>query len=110
MDPVSAAASLLALLAAAGSTCKFIYNFILNISDAPYKITSQKVKLKCLHQTLSTLIRVYGELPPELQVDTDLLWHIRKFTEDVEKIKVKIQSRGSMRDRSRTYHLRERCG
>jgi hypothetical protein len=110
MDPVSVAASLLTLLGAAGATCEFVYNFILDIADIPDEIRSQAIKLQCLHQSISTLLDIYrrDDLPPELQIDPFLERNIRIFLDDVRKVETKIQSSSQRLDGSRTRRLWER--
>ena len=107
MDPASFSASILALLGAAGGSCKFIYNFILDISDAPANIHSQTVKLRCLHQTISSLIQVYDnpDLPPDLQMDPTLRLHIINFVHEIETIKAKIQSKARTLEKGRAHRL-----
>lgn len=107
MDPASFSASILALLGAAGGSCKFIYNFILDISDAPADIHSQTVKLRCLHQTISNLIWVYDnpDLPPDLQMDPTLRLHIINFVHEIETIKAKIQSKACALEKGRAHRL-----
>lgn len=110
MDPASFAASLLTLLGAAGATCEFVYNFILDVSEAPDEIHSQAIKLRCLHQSISSLVGLYGrdDLPPELQLDPFLENHIRKFLKDIRNIETKIKRSSTRLDGSRKHHLRER--
>jgi hypothetical protein len=110
MDPISFSASLLTLLGAAGGSCKFVYNFILDISDAPSDIHSHTVKLRCLQRTISTLIRVYSHagLPPDLQIDPTLQMYIVDFVQEIEAIKEKIEERQRSLDRGPARHLWER--
>lgn len=110
MDPISFTASVLTLLGAAGGSCKFLYNFILDISDAPDEILSQNVKLRGLHQTILNLIRVYdsGDLPPELALDPALRMNILHFIKEIDIIKSKIQSKGNALGKGRVHLLWER--
>lgn len=110
MDPVSFAASLLTLLGAAGATCEFTYNFILDISDVPDEIRSHAIKLRCLHQSISTLMNLYGrdDLPPEMQLDPFLERNVRHFLDNVRVVETKFRNSSVRLDRSRTRHLLER--
>lgn len=107
MDPISFSASILTLLGAAGGSCNFIYRFILDISDAPADIHSHSVKLRCLHHTISNLIRVYEhtDLPLDLHMDPMLRVHIVDFVDEIGKIKAKIESKGRMLEKGRTHHI-----
>ena len=110
MDPVSFAASLLTLLGAAGATCEFVYNFILDISNVPDEIRLQAIKLRCLHQSISTLVSFYrrDDLPPELQLDPFLERNVRNFLDNVRGVEAKFQNSSARLDRSRTCHLLEK--
>jgi hypothetical protein len=110
MEPVSFTASVLTLLAAAGGSCKFLYNFVLDVSDAPSEIYSQNSKLSSLHRTFLGLIQIYEspELPPELQLDSDLHKNLLRFIDAIDAFKTKIQRRGRRLDRNRRHHAWER--
>lgn len=110
MDPISFTASVLTLLAAAGGSCKFLYNFVLDISDAPSEIYSQNIKLRSLHRTFLSLIQFYEspDLPPELQLDSDLRANLLRFIDAIGVFKTRIQKRGRRLDRNRRHHAWER--
>ena len=107
MDPASFAASLLTLLGAAGATCEFVYNFILDIADVPDEIRSQAIKLQCLHQSISTLVNLYrrDDPPPELQIDPFLERNIRIFLDDVRKVETEIKNSSERLNESRSSRL-----
>lgn len=109
MDPVSFSASVLTLLAAAGQTCSFVHNFIIDISGAPSEIIDQTVKLQCLQRTISQLIQAYGALPSDLQLDPDLIYHLLKFNQEIKQVRTRIQNSSVGLERNRTRHLWERC-
>jgi len=110
MDPTSFAASVLALLTAAGASCEFLYNFILDISEAPEEIHVQAIKLQCLHQSISSLIELYeGEdALPELHLDGLLKDHIYKFLDYTHTIKRRVSESSIQLGKGRVHQLRER--
>jgi hypothetical protein len=110
MDPISFVASVLTLLGAAGASCEFLYNFMLDISELPEEIHSQARKLQCLKQSISNLIRIYEQdaASAELQLDLFLKEQLRRFLDDIGKIEMKIRASSSRLNRSCAYHLRER--
>jgi hypothetical protein len=107
MDPVSFSASILTLLITAGNSCQRIHDLMVGISDAPYEIHSQTAKVRCLHQTISNLIRVYDlpDLPPDLKMDSVLRVHIEDFLFEIERINSKVQSKGQMLQKSRGQNI-----
>jgi len=109
MDPVSLSASFVTLLASGAASCKFIYNSLLDFSDAPLEIATQAAKLKCLHGTILSTVEAYSKLPPDLHLDPNLEDQIQRFVLHVEKIKVIIENKSYGLNRSRSHHLRERC-
>jgi len=110
MEPVSFAASLVALLGAAGSTCEFTYNFILDIGQVPHEIQSQAIKLQCLHESISTLLDFYSrdDLPPGLKINPFLESKLRIFLDETRDVENQIKNRSKNLDESRTRRLWER--
>ena len=110
MDPTSFAASVLTLLGAAGASCEFIYNFMLDISELPEEIHSQARKLHCLKQSISNLIKIYEQnaAPHELYLDPFLKEQLKRFLDDTGEIESRIRKSSSRLDQSRAYHIWER--
>jgi len=107
LDPISATASVITLLGAAGQTCKVLYNFFLDIADAPSEIRDHSIRLECLHRTLSTLVQVYSELPENVPTDAPLCSRITEFMKEAEKARDKFSGRDcsplSIRERLRWF-------
>lgn len=93
MDPLSASASVLTLLAAAGSSCGFLHSLVVNISDAPQDIKRQNETLRCLHHTLMHLSQIYASLPEEHRLETPLHEWISNFATEVSSIRSKVDDR-----------------
>ena len=93
LDPISATASIITLLGAAGGTCKFLYNFFLGIVDAPSEIRDYSIRLEYLYRTLSTLVQVYSELPKDLATNALLCSWIVEFMREAELTKGKFLRR-----------------
>jgi hypothetical protein len=110
MDPVSLAASLVTLLAAAGAICEFAYNFILDISEVPDEVHTQAIKIRCIRQSFSSLVRFYerSDLPPELHLDPFLENSIRNFLKDISVFETEMVRKSTGLVKSRTRHLKER--
>lgn len=108
MDPVSTTASILTVLGAAGSTCKVIYNAILDFKDAPHDIKLQNKKLQCLHGTINCLLHVCKSLPEEFQLASHLMG-MDDFIRDISFINVKIQRQSEALDRRKIIRIKESC-
>jgi hypothetical protein len=104
-DPISATASVLTMLGAAGGTSKFLYNLIVDIADAPSEIRAHMIRFECLNRTLSTLIQTYGSLPQDIPPDTVLCDRLSQFLEEAERIRTKFQGKTE----ASTFGIRERC-
>lgn len=85
-DPILVTAGALTLLAAAGSSAKFLYNLVFEIHDAPSEIRSQNTKLRLLHQTVSDVKRVYDNLPQAVELESRLRTDIIEFIEEIDSI------------------------
>jgi hypothetical protein len=109
MDPTSFVASVLTLLGAAGASCEFLYNFILDISELPDEIHSQARKLQCLKLSISNLIKIYEQdaAPAEVHLDPFLKAQLQIFLHETGKIETKIRRSSFRLDQSRAHHLRE---
>lgn len=107
-DPISFTASVLTLLAAAGGSCKFLYNFVLDIQDTPVEIQTQTIKLRCLHQTISNVIRVYDGLPQEIQLESHVRSDIVGFIEEIENIKTSVHEKDRKLNLGRMHHWKEK--
>lgn len=108
MDPVSFAASLLTLIAAAGKSCEVISEFVFDIHDAPKDIHAQSNKLQCLQQSFRHLLGVFTALPPDLQLDTVLQQNLVAFTQDIDSFTTKVQGMGIRLGQGRVQHAWER--
>lgn len=93
MEPASFAASILTLLAAAGATTEFVYNFILDIENIPEDIHSQAIKLQCLHQAFSSLVDTYTSDASlsEVRLDPYLQGHLELFTIEIHELERKFR-------------------
>jgi len=109
MDPVSAVASVLTLLVAAESSCKFIYEFVHNIVEAPVEIQAHITKLESLDRTLSTLLQIYSSLPHDTPVDTILISRIKDFLGELKIVQQKIGANNSWESLGRGQRIRARC-
>ncbi|KAH6642480.1 hypothetical protein C7974DRAFT_409034 [Boeremia exigua] len=110
MEPVSSVASILTLLAAAGSTCDFVYNFMLNIREVPEEIHSQAIKLRCLHQSIAALLAIYSHraISPDLQLGHIFENSFREFLLEVKDLENRIQKSSTLVKSSRTQRVWER--
>jgi hypothetical protein len=107
MEPASFAASILTLIAAAGATTEFVYNFILDIENIPEEIHSQAIKLQCLHQTFSTLMDTYTNdaLHAEVQLDPYLQSHLKLFVVAIHDLEKKLRRSSTSLSGGRKQHL-----
>jgi hypothetical protein len=87
MEPASFTASILTLLAAAGATTEFVYNFILDIENIPDDIHSQAIKLRCLHQAFSSLVDVYTSIEATHHCLKSSWTHIFEDTSSCSRLK-----------------------
>ncbi|OAL49194.1 ankyrin [Pyrenochaeta sp. DS3sAY3a] len=110
MEPISSAASILTLLAAAGSTCDFVYNFMLNIREIPEEIHSQATKLRCVHQSITALLAIYShkDISPDWQLEPIFETNFRDFLLEVKDLENRIQKNSTLMKSSRTQRVWER--
>jgi hypothetical protein len=110
MDPVSFAATLVTLLGLTGATTQSVYNFILDIHEAPNEIRIQVIKLQCLHEIITTLMARYGSTTtsPQLGFDPLLETHLRRFLCDIQGLEIKLKNCSARISGSRTQHFWER--
>ncbi|ORY06033.1 hypothetical protein BCR34DRAFT_41658 [Clohesyomyces aquaticus] len=110
MDPVGFVASILTLLAAAGATTEFVYNALLDIRDAPDDIRSHAIKLRCVHQSISGLMRLYRDrtLDPELQLDPFLKKHLTLFLHETSDIETRLKKSSDMLSGTKRQYVKER--
>jgi len=109
MDPLSVSASIITLLAAAGGSCKFVYNSIFDIADAPAEVQSYRSRLECLERTFSTLLQIYSTLPQDIQVDTVLQNRLVEFGKEIQAMKRSIGAKDNLVRLSYGHRMRERC-
>ena len=107
MDPISATSSILTLLGAAGGSCKFLFDFLLNLAEAPRDIRTQNERLGCIHETITTLIQTYSQLPSEFQFQPYLKSGLVAFTNKLGKIRAKIETRSTLLQKGRIRSLDE---
>ena len=93
MEPLSATASVLTLLAAAGSSCGFLHTFVVNIADAPQDIKRQNETLRCLQHTLMHLSQIYSNIPENHRMETPVHDWISNFAPEVSSIRSKVEGR-----------------
>jgi hypothetical protein len=109
MEIVGGTASILTLLAAAGSACKFIYSVSLDLDEAPRDIKVQDARLRRLDWTIHHLTEIYRKLPQDVQVDAELLKDVQSFKDEITSLKVKIENKISKLDRGRRQAVKESC-
>jgi hypothetical protein len=107
MDPVSATASILTLLGAAGGSCKFLFNFLHDLSDAPHDIQVQNKKLGCLYETLTALSQMYAQLPADFQSHPHLQGKLLEFAQDLGKVRGRIEVKTTALGKGRRHKVQE---
>lgn len=107
MDPISASASMLTILSAAGGSVKFIHSFIISLQDAPSELRAHNAQLDCLHRTIAFLEKVCTELPKDFQLDASLHTHIVNFTREVNLVRAIVEEKNAMMGKGRGYRIRE---
>jgi ankyrin repeat protein len=108
MEPISATASVLTLLGAIGGTLKFVYNTIVDISDAPHEIQMQSKKLRSLYGVITCLVQVYENLPAEHTAGLQISG-IEDFVHDLGLLKLKLEAKSSKLQNSQAHRIRESC-
>jgi len=109
MDPLSASASVLTLLAIALNSCKFLYNFLLDVRDAPAEICAQRVRLQCISRTFLDLSGIYSTLLNHGADDALLKQHLSEFLVEIQNIENKLGVRDNGNELGRGQRFRERC-
>lgn len=107
MDPASFAASILTLLAAAGATSEYVYNFMLDIEEIPDEIRSHAIKLQCLHQAISSLMNLYrvNASVAEFQLDPFFAGHLQSFQVEIHELEVRLRASSAKLNGSRKEHF-----
>ncbi|KAF2014999.1 ankyrin [Aaosphaeria arxii CBS 175.79] len=85
MDPISTSASIITVLTAATGTCKFLYDLILDIKDAPKEIQIQRKKLQHLQVSMEHLLKASARLPKGYQLNSTHHGMVA-FMRDIEEI------------------------
>ena len=109
MEPLGLAASILTVLAAAGGSCKYLHNILLDLTEAPHDVQVQAMKLKCLEITVQQLIQAYQKLPQGFQIEPWLHEEFEKFERQVTRMKTKMENRAGLMIESRRKRWRESC-
>jgi hypothetical protein len=109
MDPISTVASVVTLLGAAGGSCKFFYEFIYDIIEAPVEIRACNTRLESLDCTLSTLLQIYSSLPQDTPVDTILIIRIQEFLDETKAVQGRVGAISSWTSLGRGQRMRARC-
>jgi hypothetical protein len=108
MDPVSAVASIITLLAAAGSSCRFLHDFIHTLAEAPAEMQSQNTRLESLHRAFSNLLQIYSSLPQDTPVDTVLTSRINEFIREISTVKERVVANNVLITPGRRHNIRAR--
>lgn len=108
MDPLSASASVLTLLGAAGGTCKILYGLIIDFKDAPKEIEWQNKKLQRLLKNITCLLKICDKLPKELELAT-YFECMQEFVQEINMINVDIERRKISLSRGKTARVKEIC-
>ncbi|CAI6340834.1 unnamed protein product [Periconia digitata] len=95
MDPVSASASILTLVGAAGGSCKFLHSFILDIADAPREIRISNQKLCCLARSFDCLTNVYSKVPSHYRIDSTVVHELELFIQEIFTINKVVKSKAA---------------
>ena len=106
MDPLSASASVLTILGAAGGTCKILYDLIVDFKDAPEDMKWQNRKLQRLQENLICLLKTCDKLPNELQLATHFDGML-EFVQQINVINVDIERRTTSLSRGKTARVKE---
>jgi len=109
MEPLGLAASILTVLAAAGGSCKYLHNILLDLTEAPHHVQVQATKLKCLEITVRQLIQAYQKPPQGFQVEPWLREEFEKFERQVTTMKAKMGNRAELMVGTRRKRWRESC-
>jgi len=109
MEPVGFSASIITLLAAAGGSCKYLHNLLLDFTEAPHDVQVQAMKLKCLEITVQQLIRAYQKSPCGFEAETWLQEEFKHFERQVTTMKAKMEKRAGLMGRGRTKRWKESC-
>jgi hypothetical protein len=91
MDPISATASVLALLTAATDSCKFLSKNIRTIYNAPVDIQAQCDIIEAMLATLTRISVLWKDLPPPIAVSSELSQKLTSFVEEIEDVKISMK-------------------
>lgn len=106
MDPLSAAASVLTVLGAAGGSVKFLHAFIINFEDAPSEIKKQVIQLETLGRSISQLIKLYNGMAQDCQLDSDVVKAISDFEQEASSVRTGLEEQIAKMDKSRGHRLK----
>lgn len=107
MDPLSASASILTILGAAGGSVKFLHQFILDFKDTPTELRSYSSHLECLHCTITCLMQVYDNLPPTFRLDARIAGWAAEFMEETTAVRSILEKKVVSMSEGRGQRVRE---
>jgi hypothetical protein len=92
MDPISASSGAITLLVTASRSCKFIYDFLMEYSEASTRISKHCALLLALHDALKRLIELRESTQPSLQSRADFLDRIRVLLVEIREAEDSLSS------------------